>query len=93
MKTIIERRYISPEDLRHLCIEENWYTKGDNDEYTHLLGLCRDGFEYAELTTGRIALIADDIQRHSDVDQDTEYLTNIMFCIARASTTYFEVEE
>ena len=93
MKKIIERRYISPEDLRRLCIEENWYTKGDNDEYAHLLSLCRRGGEYAELTTLKIARIAADIQSHSEVDQGDEYLMNIMYCIAKASTTYFEIEE
>lgn len=93
MKKIIECRYITPSDLRSLCIEENWYTKGDNEEYSHMLDMCRDGFDYATLTTDRIAEIAADIQKHSNVEQSDEYLMNIMFCIAKASTTYFEIEE
>lgn len=93
MQTITECRYISPEDLRSLCIRENWFTKGDNEAYAHLLGMCRNGSEYADLHTGLIAAMAISIQMHSDVEQSTEYLLNIMFCIAQASTTYFEIEE
>lgn len=95
MKKIIERRYITPYDLRKLCVKEEWYTKGDNEEYNLMLGMCyADGFEYAELTTDLIAEIAADIQKHSDVDQDEESLLNIMFCIANeASTTCFEIKE
>ena len=95
MQTITERRYISPEDLRSLCIRENWFTKGDNEAYAHLLGMCRtrSGSNYADLTTGLIAAMANSIQMHSAVEQSTEYLLNIMFCIAQASTTYFDIEE
>ena len=93
MKNIIERRFISPTDLRRLCIEENWFTKGDNEAYDRLLGMCRKGSEYAKLTTALIARMAISIQMHSDVEQSDEMLENIMYCIAKASTTCFEIEE
>ena len=89
MGKIIERRYITPYDLRRMCIAEEWYTKGDNAQYDHMLNLARD----KELTTALIAEIAADIQKHSAVHQSEEYLLNIMFRIAQASTTSFDIEE
>lgn len=34
---IKEVRRISADKLRALCIKENWYTRGDNEDYEHLL--------------------------------------------------------
>ena len=37
MKQYKEIRKISASSLRTLCIRQDWYTAGDNDEYGHLL--------------------------------------------------------
>lgn len=37
MKTIIETRTLSMDDLRKLCIKNNYYTKGTIDEYDRFL--------------------------------------------------------
>ena len=31
-----EVRTVSASDIRKLCIRNNWYTRGDNDQYEHL---------------------------------------------------------
>lgn len=90
---IKEFRSISPYELRALCIRENWYTRGTNEEYNEMLEMCGDGFKRKKLTTARIQAIATDIMKHSTVPQDTEFLLNIMYCICEASNTYFEYVE
>lgn len=37
MKQYKEIRKIHASTLRQLCINQDWYTAGDNDEYGHLL--------------------------------------------------------
>lgn len=94
MKKFVERRYISPEELRRTCIKENWYTKGSNEEYYKLFQMCFSADHlYAELTTDLIAAMAADIQKHSDIEQDEENLLNIMFIICAASMTAFDIVE
>ena len=37
MSKYIETRRLGASALRALCIERSWYTRGDNEEYDHLL--------------------------------------------------------
>lgn len=60
-----EIRRISAHDLRDLCIKEDWYTCGDNDEYGHLL-LDLAGHK-ENITTDDIVEIASDIIEHSSL--------------------------
>ena len=60
-----EIRRIRANDLRNLCVEEDWYTCGDNDEYGHLL-LDLAGHK-ENITTDDIVEIASDIIEHSDL--------------------------
>ena len=59
MKQYKEIRKIRASALRQLCIDKDWYTRGDNDEYGHLL------FDLADkkdnLSTMDIIEIAKDI--------------------------------
>ncbi len=63
-----EIRRIFACDLRQLCVEKDWYTAGDNDEYKHLL------FDLASdkenITTADIIEIAEDIMEHSEMEPD-----------------------
>lgn len=54
-------------DLRSLCIEKNWYTSGNNEEYSRLLNRA-DSAE--NITTDDIVEIAADIIEHSDMSVD-----------------------
>lgn len=80
-----EVRRIFSDDLRTLCINKGWYTRGNAVEYAHLLNEL--AHEKENITTDDIAEIAEDILNHSDTDQE---LTSIMFDVARITVTYFE---
>ena len=50
MKQYKEIRKIHASALRQLCIDHDWYTAGDNEEYGHLLfDLAADIMEHSEL--------------------------------------------
>ena len=73
-----EIRRISASALRALCIENDWYTQGDNDEYGHLL---LDLAQHKEnITTDDIIEIASDIIEHSNLS--IKYLESVAFDVA-----------
>lgn len=88
-KNYKEIRKISAYDLRQLCIDNNWYTAGDNEEYDHLLIDLADSKE--NLSTADIIEIADDIMQHSHMHPDYQ-ITDVAFAVARIANTFF-VEE
>lgn len=81
-----EVRKISASALRQLCVDNDWYTAGDNDEYEHLL------FDLAankeNLITADIIEIAADIMDHSELSDDCT-IENIAFEVSRIATTHF----
>jgi hypothetical protein len=81
-----ETRILHASDLRTLCIRENWYTLGDNDEYDALM--CKTFCP--NLTTEVIADIAQDIKDHSEADME---IPEIMYAVAAISHTTFAVDE
>lgn len=56
-------RKLSMSALRSLCIEKEWYTNGDNDEYSHMLNMTKK----EDITSDDIVEIAADIMEHSDL--------------------------
>jgi hypothetical protein len=84
---IKETRKLYRDDIRHLCVKQNWYTCGDNDDYSSILNYV-DCLE--NVTAWEIGIIATDIKEHSE----TEYLVeSICFEIARICRSHFEIEE
>lgn len=81
-----ETRTLHASDLRTLCIRENWYTLGDNDEYDTLM--CKTFCQ--NLTTEIIADIAQDIKDHSETDME---IPEIMYAVASISHTTFAEDE
>ena len=81
-----EVRKISAQALRQLCVDNNWYTAGDNDEYEHLLLDLAANKE--NLNTADIIEIAADIMEHSNLSDDCT-IENIAFEVARIATTHF----
>ena len=81
-----ETRILHASDLRTLCIRENWYTLGDNDEYETLM--CKTFCP--NLTTEVIADIAQDIKDHSETDME---IPEIMYAVASISNTTFAADE
>ena len=90
---ITEKRTITAHDLRALCIEQNWYTRGDNADYAKILHFA----DSSEMTVSNIAFIAEDIIEHTPERafeglSPTEALTAVMFDIAEKCHTTFSVE-
>lgn len=81
-----EVRRLTSIELRSLCIEENWYTKGTIEEYNNLL--CKVA-NIKNVTTDDIVEIAQDIVDHSKIHPDMEF-TDVMFAISEKCYTYFE---
>lgn len=80
---INERRVIYYDDLRQLCISNNWYTKGDCNSYSKMLSKAGK----SNITTNDIVEIAKDIYSHSNL-QDMDF-TSLCFMIADISYTFF----
>ena len=87
MKQYKEIRKISASSLRALCVRQDWYTAGDNDEYGHLLFNLAGDKE--NLSTADIIEIAADIMAHSDLDDDCT-IEEIAFEVARIANVFFE---
>lgn len=54
-------RKLTMASLRSLCVEKEWYTNGDNDEYSHMLNMTKK----EDITSDDIVEIATDIIEHS----------------------------
>ena len=87
MNAYKEIRRLSPSALRALCIRQEWYTRGNNDEYGHLL-LDLAGSK-PHLTTDDIIAIAEDIAAHSEL-QEGQTIEAVAFEVARACTVTFQ---
>lgn len=71
-----EKREISKHDVLKACIEADWYTAGDVEEYNRMLDYVDD---VEEATTDELYVIAVDIKEHSETDYEIE---DIMFVLA-----------
>ena len=80
-----EVKKISAEKIRGLCISQDWYTNGTEEEYKELL---QYGFSDMEITTDELVEMATLIKEHSDTDHE---ITSIMFELnAECCYSYFE---
>ena len=86
---IKETRTIRHEKVRTMCIQNDLYTCGTNEEYAYLLFTLCDNSE--ETTTEKLLEIATDIKNHSNTDME---ITNIMFFLANECCyTFFDIGE
>lgn len=93
-----EIRILDMSDLRALCIAEDWYTGGTNEEYANLLNMTKKN----NITTDDIVEMATDIIEHSSeaikryMDcaglSHSECYTHVMFLIAERCNTFFAEE-
>ena len=88
MKQYKEIRTLTAYSLRALCIQQNWYTNGGNNDYEHLLYDLADSKPH--LTTQDIIEIAADIAEHS-VLRDGYDIEGIAWEVNRACNVAFEV--
>lgn len=77
MKKYIETRHLTAYELRRICIRNDWYNCGTNEEYENLFARLRSNGGYAHITTEKLAEIAADIMEHSD-DMEDWSMTDIM---------------
>lgn len=89
---IKETRIMTTDDLRNLCIKENWYTCGDCEEYSNLLSMTKNGCKLRNITANVLYKMAIDIEQHSNMTGilDTE---TIMYMLAEICHTTFEIEQ
>lgn len=93
---IKETRRIDFYDLRNLCIRNNWYTRGSNDEYEKTLQFARRN----DMNTENLGTVAMDIVKHSDASCFADCYANgvhpvehVLFLLAEITTSLFFVEE
>lgn len=88
---IVEKRYLTMEDLHALCVEHGWFTLGNVEESKKLLWLVnnRNGSS-RNISTDRLYRIAELIVKNSK-PETTEILSvaGVMYCIAERCTTCF----
>ena len=87
MKTpkITENKMWTPSTVRSVCIDNDLYTRGDNEDYEHMLSWVRRLYPNTE----NLYFIAEDIVKHS-VGQT---ITNVMYILANdAVITTFEID-
>ena len=89
-----EIRKLHTSDLRALCIREDWYTGGTNEEYANLMNMTfKDN-----ITTDDIVEISTDIIEHSETAKQKferasggeNFYLHVMYLVAEACFTYFE---
>lgn len=89
--TIEETKSWHPERVRQCCIENDWYTCGNNQEYSAMLDFVRD----SKPTIENVFTAAKDIYDHSDFDSrydaEDEVIEAIMFHLNREAvvTSYY----
>lgn len=85
-----ETRTLTSSKLRLLCIKNDWYTCGDNDDYDRLFDRLTDCCGCPEhMTTDKLVEIATDIWEHSEITDYT--IETVLFELARACFTYFDI--
>ncbi len=76
-------------DLRRVCIEENWYTNGTDEDYQALFDrLTDENGRSIHLTNEALAEIAEDIATHSTLEAGWSIL-DIMNELVRICTVTF----
>lgn len=70
--TLKETRRIDAMALRSICIEHQFYTCGDCEDYDNMLNMVYSkSHETKSLTSSLVLKIATDIAEHSDMDELT----------------------
>lgn len=86
MACITETRILRSEDVRTLCIEHDWYTRGDVRDYMDLALLIDNMFDFSNQ---ELYLIARNIQNHSVTDMDID---TIMYYVNSKVIRFYHVE-
>lgn len=86
-KNFMEERILTVNNLHALCIDNGYFTCGNNDEYEKLFNMVykKDSIEYAPMTTNRVEKIARYIAEHSYFKYNTnaEVIADVMYEIIK----------
>lgn len=79
-----ETRKLNSVKVREVCINQDWYTAGDNESYDNMFSFIRT---LHNVSTEDLQTVATDIKENSDTEHDIE---DIMFVLANeCCTSYF----
>lgn len=87
---ITETQRLSMNAVRRMCIENNWYTCGTNEQYDRMLRKVNALSDIQIITVNELYPIADDILAHSDTDLD---VACIMCALGKKIVRIYDVEE
>lgn len=83
----------SASDIRTLCIRNDYYTYGTNEDYESLFDFIRNN----EPSLENVYHVAMDIVRHSNLDSygqtETENIESVMFGVGNVVNTFFRINE
>lgn len=83
----IETRHLTTAKVRRLCIKNNWYTCGDNEEYAAMFAKLHDEEgNLVHMTADKLFEIAEDIYAHSEI---TDYSIEAVVCELARNCLYF----
>ncbi len=90
-----ETRQISSSTLRSVCIREDWFNAGTNEEYAALLNKAD---EIANVTIDDLVELATIILEHSNIRNhycsDDEYFCNMLYILANdACYSVFDINQ
>ena len=79
------KRSVEASKLRRMCIEHNYYTRGDNEAYGNMLLK----YEYKEVNEPELQWLAEDIKSHSNTEDE---VVRIAYLILTEACYEFVVE-
>lgn len=90
---IIEKQRLSTEDVRAVCIENNYYACGTCEEYAAMFAKVRKLEKLKVITAKALQTVAEDIAAHSNLrTSEGEDVTTVMFALARKIVRTYEYE-
>lgn len=74
MKRYRISRVLSPEDVRQVCINNRYYTRGDSRAYENMFSMLENRTKHSgsNITAYKLQEIAEDIKDHSDTEDTVE---------------------
>lgn len=99
MTTIKKNQYLSAYDVRNMCIRENLFTRGTNEQYSYLFDMVNNLPKDCEIDNKHLLAIATYIRMHSDCDEwirqtglgINDFDAQIMYLLYEEVTTGFEI--
>ena len=82
-------------DLRKLCIDNNWCTRMNNDEYEKFLNLTMVNSNRANMTANRLYKMACLIEKYSDDERKstnkTIFIESVMWYLSTICRSNFQI--